>query len=321
MNPSFVALEREPNSVDEEELDREIQELTACYERVKSEYEKRKSANQNKNAKLGEQASVDNRTRLDKQVTFENLVQSSPVSLNTSSQSRETEKETVQRKIKELERQELELSIALQRSQLDAYKSTTNTPNQIGTTQTVRTVPTQIEALHPLSPEMSNRFTSVNTPRVNSSNHSHPVRKEKEPDKFDGRSVEWKDFIVHFEQVSSWNKWSYNEQGQQLIMCLRGEAQKLLGDFTVEQRSDYASLKSILTKRFNPQELVIAHRCEFRSRRRKFGASPSDFGYSLRRLGCLAFPDMESLGLLEGLMFTQISMFALFEIIDIKHST
>jgi lysyl-tRNA synthetase class I len=130
MNPNFVALEREPNSVDEEELDREIQELTACYERVKSEYEKRKSANQNKNAKLGEQASVDNRARVDNQVTFKNLAQSSTVSLNTSSQSRETEIETVQRNIKELERQELELSIALQRSQLDAYKSTTNIPNQ-----------------------------------------------------------------------------------------------------------------------------------------------------------------------------------------------
>lgn len=73
-------------------------------------------------------------------------------------------------------------------------------------------------------------------------------------------------------------------------MCLIGEAQTLLGDLTVEQRSE--SLKSILTKRFNPQELVIAHRCEFRSLRRKSGESPSDYGYFLRRLGCLAFPDM-----------------------------
>jgi hypothetical protein len=292
MNPDFVALQREPNSVDERELDREIQELTACYERVKSAYEKRKSVSQNKNARLGEQASVDNSTRVEKQVTFKNLAQSSPVNLNTSSQCKESEIEAVQRRIRDLERQELELSIALQRSQLDAYKSATNSPTRIDTPQTSRTVPTQLETLHPYSPEMSNQFTSVDTPRVIRSNYSHPVRKEKEPDKFDGRSVEWKDFIVHFEQVSSWNKWSYHEQGQQLIMCLRGEAQKLLGDLSVEQRSDYVSLKSILTKRFNPQELVIAHRCEFRSRRRKFGESPSDFGYSLRRLGCLAFPDM-----------------------------
>lgn len=29
-----------------------------------------------------------------------------------------------------------------------------------------------------------------------------------------------------------------------------------------------------------------------RLRRRKSGESPSDYGYSLSRLGCLAFPDM-----------------------------
>ena len=44
--------------------------------------------------------------------------------------------------------------------------------------------------------------------------------------------------------------------------------------------------------RFRPRDLILAHRCEFRSRRRKSGESPSDYGYSLRRLGCLAFPDM-----------------------------
>jgi hypothetical protein len=38
-------------------------------------------------------------------------------------------------------------------------------------------------------------------------------------------------------------------------MCLRGEAQKLLDDLTLELRSDYDRLKSVLTKRFNPEEL------------------------------------------------------------------
>ena len=30
---------------------------------------------------------------------------------------------------------------------------------------------------------------------------SHPVRREKEPDKFYGRTVEWKDFLVLYERV------------------------------------------------------------------------------------------------------------------------
>jgi hypothetical protein len=69
-------------------------------------------------------------------------------------------------------------------------------------------------------------------------------------------------------------------------------SKKLLGDLTVEQRKDYDNLKSIPAKRFNPQELVIAHRCEFGSRKRNKGENPSDYGYALRRLGCLAFPEM-----------------------------
>ena len=54
------------------------------------------------------------------------------------------------------------------------------------------------------------------------------VRREKEPDKFDGKSVEIPDYLVHFEQVAAWNNWGYDEKGLQLSMCLKGAAQKLL---------------------------------------------------------------------------------------------
>lgn len=206
--------------------------MTACYERVKNEYEKRKSASQNKSAKLND--TVDIGARVDKKVTFKNTVQGSIESLGVSPLCRETEIGALQRQIKELEKQELEFSIALHRSQLDSYKSVTDTPTHLDTTQIAKTTPSQ----HSFPSERSNRCTSIDTFQVKSSDHRHPVRKEKEPDKFDGRLVEWKDFIVHFEQVSSCNRWTYDEQGQQLVMCLIGEAQKLLGDLTVEQRSE-----------------------------------------------------------------------------------
>ena len=57
----------------------------------------------------------------------------------------------------------------------------TNTPSDLGT-------------LHSLPTDKSYGLTSVDTPRVNRSNHNPQVRKEKEPDKFDDRSY----FIVHF---------------------------------------------------------------------------------------------------------------------------
>jgi hypothetical protein len=47
--------------------------VRTCFERVKCEYQKRKSASQNKNAKFGKQASADNRTRVNKQATSKNL--------------------------------------------------------------------------------------------------------------------------------------------------------------------------------------------------------------------------------------------------------
>ena len=120
----------------------------------------------------------------------------------------------------------------------------------------------------------------------------HPVRREKEPDKFDGDSVEWKDFLVLFEQVSDWNRWSYQEKAKQLAVYVRCEAQKLQGDLTAGQRSDNDNLRSIPTKRFNPKELVIVHRSEFKSQKHRHGENSSDYGYALRRLGCLAFPNM-----------------------------
>ena len=117
-------------------------------------------------------------------------------------------------------------------------------------------------------------------------------RREKEPEKFDGKSVDWKDFIVQFEYVADWNRWSYKEMAQQLVMCLRGTAQKLLGDLPSTQLTDYATLKTTLGNRFNPQERESAYRCEFRSRKRQKNETPSDYGYAIRRLGCLAFPDI-----------------------------
>lgn len=120
-----------------------------------------------------------------------------PVGLGVFSHGRETVLEELQRQIKELEKHELELSITLQRSQIDTYNHLTNTPTQIGTSQTAKTIPTQLGTQNALQSEKSDRCISVDTSRVNSTNNSHPIRKEKEPDKFDGRSVEWKDFIVH----------------------------------------------------------------------------------------------------------------------------
>lgn len=99
------------------------------------------------------------------------------------------------------------------------------------------------------------------------------TRREKEPEKFDGKSNDWKDHIVHFEQTARWNNWNETEMAQQLSMSLRGTAQTLLGDFKFSVVNHYTELKSTLGQRFNPKERVTAYRCEFRARIRKTGES------------------------------------------------
>ena len=117
-------------------------------------------------------------------------------------------------------------------------------------------------------------------------------RKEKEPDHFDGVKAEWPDYICHFEQVALWNRWSEQEKASQLAMSLRGSAQRVLSELTMQDLTDYMILRTALSQRFNPPERETAHRCEFRTRRRNKEESAADHGYSLKRLASRAFPNI-----------------------------
>lgn len=77
---------------------------------------------------------------------------------------------------------------------------------------------------------------------------------------------------------------------QQLCMSLRGNAQKLLSDLNAKQVNDYNEIKFALEQRFHPPGQQSAFRSDFRNRRRDKNESVTDYGYALRRLGCLAFP-------------------------------
>ena len=119
-------------------------------------------------------------------------------------------------------------------------------------------------------------------------------RKQKEPDTFDGNTVQFRDYIVHFERVGKWNNWSEEDMARQLAMALRGDAQKLLSDLTDDQLESYNYLKCVLSKRYDPTERLISHRCEFRSRKRLPNETPSDYAHALKRIASLAFPEIPS---------------------------
>ena len=157
-----------------------------------------------------------------------------------------------------------------------------------------------IQSLPEIRPVAANENTNVTSQPVTlpptggaSVTDSSTKNKMLEPETFDGTSsAEWAEYIIHFEQIAEWNKWSNIQKAKMLSIKLRGEAQKLLGSLSPDQYNDYEILKTTLSHRFNPQERESAYRCEFRNRRRKKDESPSDFGFALRRLSIKAFPSL-----------------------------
>ncbi|CAC5391537.1 unnamed protein product [Mytilus coruscus] len=126
-----------------------------------------------------------------------------------------------------------------------------------------------LHRLDEASPKVSDQSDTVESKGKTGRSKTQITRREKEPEKFDGKSIDWKDYIVHFEKMAVWNQWNECDKAQQLSMSLRGSAQKLLGDLPPEIVNDYSNLKSTLSQRFNPKERVTACRCEFRTRTRK----------------------------------------------------
>jgi hypothetical protein len=55
-------------------------------------------------------------------------------------------------------------------------------------------------------------------PRLESFRANRVPEKAKEPDWYDGKSKDFKDYIVHFEQIANWNAWDKSEMDQHLCM-------------------------------------------------------------------------------------------------------
>ncbi|KAH3865637.1 hypothetical protein DPMN_028679 [Dreissena polymorpha] len=123
-------------------------------------------------------------------------------------------------------------------------------------------------------------------PNQTQSHIKRSLRKAKEPEKCDGQSADWRDYIVHFKNVAHWNDWDNLEKAQQLIMSLKGKAQKLLSDLQPSQMNNYSYLLEVLGRRFSPVEGETTYRYEFRNRCQKKTESAADFVYALQKL-CL----------------------------------
>ena len=129
------------------------------------------------------------------------------------------------------------------------------------------------------------------TQHHNQPNDGSCPQKFLEPDSFDGSTngPEITEYLIYFEQISSWNNWSDEQKALMLSIKLRGEAQKLLTSLSLEQISSYSFLKHALTQRFNPKELQPAYRFQFRNRLQHKDETPLEYGFALRYLGHKAY--------------------------------
>ena len=109
------------------------------------------------------------------------------------------------------------------------------------------------------------------------------------PDKFDG-TVGWQDYHAHFELCADLNGWTPRQKASYLAVSLRGPAQELLGDMTLEMRQNYFILVDNLSSRFGSEGQTELFRVQLKTRRRKANESLPELSQAIRRLVTRAYP-------------------------------
>jgi hypothetical protein len=88
------------------------------------------------------------------------------------------------------------------------------------------------------------------------------------PATYDGKSP-WLDYKSHFDVCAKINDWTDTEKGLYLVVSLRGQAQGVLGNLSLNARQDFDELVRSLEERFSPSSQTGLHRTQLRERRQK----------------------------------------------------
>ena len=109
------------------------------------------------------------------------------------------------------------------------------------------------------------------------------------PPRFDGKEICWDEFILQFSTVASINNWVEPELGQQLFVCLDGEARSFVVGLRLP-RMDYHILVRKLEGWFGSASRKESYRNQLQSRRRLPGESATSYASEVRRLVSRAYP-------------------------------
>ena len=83
------------------------------------------------------------------------------------------------------------------------------------------------------------------------------------PATYDGKGT-WLDYKSHFEGYSKINHWTKEEKGLYLTVCLRCQAQGVLGNLPHDQRQDFDELVRSLEERFSPSNQTELNRTQLK---------------------------------------------------------
>ena len=108
------------------------------------------------------------------------------------------------------------------------------------------------------------------------------------PATFDGTGS-WLDYRAHFDAVAEINRWNQIEKGLYLAVSLRGQAQGVFGNLSIQSK-DYDMLVQALEQRFAPPNQTELYRVQLRERRQTASETLSALGQDIRRLTNLAYP-------------------------------
>jgi hypothetical protein len=75
--------------------------------------------------------------------------------------------------------------------------------------------------------------------------------------------------MSHFDACSRINQWSENEKGLYLAVVLRGQAQCILGDLSIDKLQDYKSLMKALEESIAPPNQTELYRVQPTERRQQ----------------------------------------------------
>ena len=145
-----------------------------------------------------------------------------------------------------------------------------------------------------MSLEPRDRTGDVTANGEDSHETTQKVRPLITPDAFTGEaSVSFDEWIGHFESVAKVNGWDDATRLLWLEVRMTGKAQNAWRRLTQEAKAQYATAKSALCKRFEPDSRRELYAVEFQTRRRQQGESWAELADNLRLLADKAFPNLE----------------------------